>query len=160
MRRALSLVIAVLALAGMADSAYLTFGYLKLSQPDDAAAPGACLIGRGGCEALAQSSEATVLGVPTALIGFAYFSFVLATAAVRLRWGIWPLIPFIEPVLCIGLFFSGYLVWVLLFEIGIPCPFCLFAHTVNATIVLLYAVSRRIDRPVPTRRGRWAMGHR
>ena len=158
MRRALPLVIVVFALAGMADSAYLALTHLRVMSPENAVSSESCPA--GGCEIVEQSTEATVLGVPTALLGFAYFGFVLGTTLIRLRWGIWPLVPFIEPVLCIGLFFSGYLVWVLLFEIGIPCPFCLFAHTVNAAIVLLYAVSRRIDRPLPTRRGRWAMGHR
>ena len=159
MRRALPLVIVILALAGMADSAYLTVSHLRLTRSASAVASESCPLG-GGCETVEQSTEATVLGIPTALVGFAYFGFALGAALIRLRWGMWSLVPFVEVVLSIGLFFSGYLVWVLLFEIGIPCPFCLFAHSVNAGIVLSYAISRRLDRVTPVRRGRWAMGHR
>ena len=154
------MLIVVLALVGMADSSYLTLVHLRIVKPEPAAAAGFCQFVGGGCETVEQSSEATVLGIPTAVLGAVYFAVVLGATMVRLRTGNWPHVALMETFLSIGLLFSGYLVFVLLFVFNLPCPFCLAAHSANALIVVLYAVSRRVDGSPPIRRRRWAAGLR
>ena len=158
MRRALLFVIVALAVGGIGDSTYMTLRHFDAFPLDQDAMMGLCnLYERANCETVERSNEATVLGVPTSLIGAGYFAVILAAVIVRLRRGRWPLAALFEALLAIGLFFSGYLVWVLLFELGIPCPFCLAAHAANAAIVILYAISHRLDEARFPRPGRWAL---
>ena len=160
MRRSIPVLIVVLALVGMADSGYLTLLHLHIIKSQPAGAADFCLFVGGGCEAVEQTSEATILGIPTAVLGVAYFTVLLGAAMVRLRMGNWPYVALLEVLLSIGLLFSGYLVFVLLFVFNLPCPFCLAAHSANALIVVLYAISRRVDRSHRIRRRRWAAGFR
>ncbi len=157
MRRILPLLIALLALVGTVDSAYLAARYVSAAKPGEDAI---CDIAGGGCETLEKTSEATVMGVPTALLGLGYFGFVLLMSVWRIWTGRWPFVRFLEVALSIGLLFSFYLVYVLLFELEVACPYCLAAHAANVLIVLLYAISRRLDVTRPLTRRRWAMGTR
>ena len=154
------MLIVVLALVGMADSGYLTLLHLRIIKSEPAAAAEFCKFVDGGCETVEQTSEATVLGIPTAVLGVAYFTIVLGATMLRLRTGNWPYVALLETLFSIGLLFSGYLVFVLLFVFNLPCPFCLAAHSANALIVVLYAISRWIDRSHPIPRRRWAAGLR
>ena len=160
MRRILPLVIAFLALGAMGDSLYLTLDHFKVLGQIPAGQEDFCAALAGSCQSVVQSPQSTVLGVPIALLGAGSFAMVFAAALLRLRTGEWPMAGLFEVVLSIGLFFSGYLVYSLLFEIKIVCPYCLGAHAANAAMVLLYALSSRLDRPHAVTRGRWALGTR
>lgn len=157
MRRILPLLIALLALIGTVDSGYLAVRYFSAAGIGE---DHICEIAGGGCETLERTNEATVMGVPTALLGLGYFGFVLAMSVWRIRTGRWPFVRLLETGLSIGLLFSFYLVYVLLFELEVACPYCLIAHAANLLIVVLYAVSRRLDVSTPLARRRWAMGTR
>lgn len=126
--------IAGLALAGAAIAAYLT--YTRYS--------GARIVcATGGCETVQQSEYATVLGVPVAVLGLAAYLAILTTAFAR-----GPLATALGAALSAGgLFFSLYLLYAQLLEIGAVCQWCLAQDAVMALLVV--ATARRLHRALP-----------
>ena len=138
MKRTLPALIAVLALAGLADSIYMAAVDLEVA---GVGLPEVCRIGAGSCEAVFDSSQTSVAGLPTAILGAVYFAFILGIAVARVTTGKWfsPLL--MTPVLVVGLGLSGYLMYSLVVEMASLCPFCIAAHAINTAIVVLFAVS-------------------
>lgn len=141
MKTILPIMTAILALIGLGDSIFLSLDYLLRSPPRETLTASACDLVGGSCQSAAEDNRASVLGIPIALIGAAYYLFVLAVALVRIRTGIWPLRFVLPVVLAAALVYSGYLIYVMVAYVGI-CPYCLAAHATNTAIVVLYAISR------------------
>lgn len=124
----LYIVMACLALVGLADSLYLTVQHVTGQSVR-------CTI-VSGCSEVLSSSYASVNGIPLALIGAsAYFAvFSLATLA---AFGY----PFVGKLLLIvtGLMFltTLWLIYLQAFVIGQFCQFCLLSAAVTITLTIL-----------------------
>jgi uncharacterized membrane protein len=115
--RALRAAVAILALAGAAIAAYLT--YAKYAD-----APIACTT--GGCETVQSSKYAEILGLPVPVLGLIGYFAILATAfsageTARLAGAALALA---------GLAFSLYLLVVQVVAIGAFCQWCLASDVV------------------------------
>lgn len=125
--------IIVLAILGLADSAYLFYEYLGHE---------IICIGEG-CSIVADSVYAEVFGVPMAVLGLIGFAFILGSAVAALRlsgqardWAISAVYGFA----LIGLLYSGYLTYLELFVIQAICTWCVVSAMVVAAIFVLAAV--------------------
>ncbi|HEY6776436.1 MAG TPA: vitamin K epoxide reductase family protein [Thermoleophilaceae bacterium] len=130
--RRLRLVIAGLALGGMAVAGYLTYVHYAGLEPF-------CAGGGGGCERVQSSSYAELAGVPVALLGLIGYALILASLAVpaepgRMAGALLALV---------GFGFSAYLTWVELFEIDAVCQWCVVS-AVLMTALAAASVSRAL----------------
>lgn len=142
MRFALPLIILALALAALGDSVYL--GVIHYTSDPGAQQVAACSFAAGSCDEALRSQQATFLGIPTALLGAAYFGLLVLAGLVRVRTGSWPYPRIMPIVLVMGLAFSGYLIYTMV-ELDAVCPYCMAAHAANTLIVGAYVVSRLLD---------------
>jgi uncharacterized membrane protein len=111
---------ALVAAAGMAVAAYLTWSHFGDGSV-------VCPVG-GGCETVQESEYAEVVGVPVALLGLGAYLVVL----VLVVWDT-PYARLAAAVLAlIGLVFSGYLLVMQLFVIEAVCVWCLANDVVIA----------------------------
>lgn len=143
---ALPLAAGLLAALGMADSAYLALKQWSVLGTGSPLAAGVCSLEAGVCDVVAKSPEAAIAGIPAPLLGTAYFALILGAAAARIGTGRWPLPPVMVTLLVLGMVYSAYLTYSLLFVMGTPCPYCLAAHGANAALFVAFAISLRIDR--------------
>lgn len=132
----------LLAVAGFAISAYLTWVHLRGIAP-------VCVGGSGGCEAVQASRYSEILGVPVALLGVLAYGWLLFAAIMR---GTYAAL-FGLLVALVGTLFSAYLTYLELFVIRAVCQWCV-ASAVILTAYLILAVLRvrfpsgeRLDAP-------------
>lgn len=128
---------ALLSLAGLADSLYLTVEHLEgRSVP--------CSV-TGGCEEVLTSSYAVIAGIPLAVVGAAaYFSvFSLATLAI---FGYRTAGILLRPLVAVMVLMSLWLFYLQAFVIRAFCQFCLLsaAITIGLMIVVLLAWKKGI----------------
>lgn len=144
MKRVIPTVIGCLALAGLGLCAFLTLAHFDLIVINSAGSTGACDFAAGSCESVITSDKYDIAGIPNALLGAAYFAIVLAAVYTRLIIGHWPSPWALLSIIGAGIAFSAYMIHLLIFQLGIPCPYCLTAHALNGTLALLYIISLRI----------------
>jgi uncharacterized membrane protein len=122
---ALRIAIAVVALAGIGISSYLTaahYGGGSLYCPV-----------AGGCETVERSPESKLLGIPVATLGLASYLIVLATVFVRDQRAL-----LVAATLAlVGIAFSGWLLYVMLARIDAVCAWCVGNDMVAALLVPL-----------------------
>lgn len=128
----LPLAAAIVALAGLADSIYLTVHHYT-------AEPVPCSI-LEGCEQVLTSSYAEIAGVPLAGFGavayFVAFSLALLTAfGDRRMWKLYGA----QATIMAG--FSGWLIYVQAALIGAFCQFCLLSAISSIVLFLLFIAS-------------------
>ncbi len=135
--RALRLTIAVVAVAGVAVSAYLTWVHYH---------PAAlvCTVG-GGCETVQQSRYAVLLGVPVALYGLVAWIAVLALVA----WDSELARALVAAIAVSALGFAAYLVILQLTVIHAACVWCM-ANDIGLVPALAVLAGLRILRPTET----------
>jgi len=123
----LRLAILVLAIAGAAIAAYLTYVHYADVAP---------ICTTGGCEKVQRSSYAKVAGVPVAVLGLiAYATIALTTLGPGL------VAATAGAVVALGgAAFSGYLLWAQLGPIGAICQWCLGNDVVIAVVAVLSVV--------------------
>ena len=129
----LPVVAAIVALAGLADAAYLTVHHLT-------AEPVPCSI-ISGCETVLTSPYAEIADVPLAAFGaIAYFvAFALALLAAfgnRIMWTLFGI-----QVVLMSLF-TAWLIYLQGFVIGAFCQFCLISALTTFTMLAIFIVSR------------------
>ncbi|MBI4758677.1 MAG: vitamin K epoxide reductase family protein [Chloroflexi bacterium] len=132
----LRLAICLLALIGLADSAYLTILKVQLMSQGIG-----CPL--GGCDVVNQSPYALIAGVPVALLGFVTYAIILALGLFWYdaqgsweRWLGWGLLA----VSGWGMLFSAYLTAIELFVLQAICPFCLVSAVAITAIFALTAI--------------------
>jgi uncharacterized membrane protein len=126
--RTARLLLAALALAGVAVAGYLTWVHFDGSDP-------VCLAGGGGCSVVQDSEYAELAGVPVPLIGlFGYLTVLLAAALPGDLGRFGGLFAGI-----VGFCFSLYLTWLELFEIEAICQWCVVSAVLMTLILLLAA---------------------
>lgn len=133
----LPLVASLLAIAGLADSVYLTVHHFT-------AEPVPCSLVEG-CETVLTSSYAEIAGIPLAAFGaLAYFiAFSLSILTVfgnRSMWMLFGIQSFIMATV------SVYLIYLQGFVIGAFCQFCLISAATSISLLIIYLVSKFITR--------------
>ena len=133
----LRLAIIILAVAGLADSAYLTWLKLQLMEQG-------LSCGFGGCDVVNASPYAVLFGVPVALWGAITYAVILALALfwfdASAKWARW-LVLSVVAVSAWGFLFSAYLTGVELFVLYAVCPFCVVSATIITLILGLSIVA-------------------
>lgn len=130
--RALRGLLAVLAAAGVAISAYLAYSHLSGVAP-------ACVGGSAGCESVQTSRYSEVLGVPVALLGVVGYAAMLLAALVRDERAA----VFGAFVALIGVLYSAYLTYLELFVIRAICQWCVASAVVVVAYLILAALRLR-----------------
>lgn len=143
MRHLVPLIILALALLGMADSVYMTLAHYNVVSLASLEPSGACSLTGKTCSLVVTSPQASVFGIPHALLGAAYFTALIGAALIRLKVGCWFAPWEMLGFLIAGFGWSVYLTQELLLQLHIPCPYCLTAHGINTAIVALYIASFR-----------------
>jgi uncharacterized membrane protein len=130
--RALRLAAAIVALAGLAIAAYLSWAHYA----DSAVV---CVAG-GGCETVQESDYAAIAGVPVAVLGLIAYAVILALIA----WDA-PIARLSAAMIALmGFFFSAYLLALQLFVIDAICVWCLANDVLIApTLAILTALRLR-----------------
>jgi uncharacterized membrane protein len=118
--------IAVLAAAGVAIAAYLTYVHYAGLEP-------LCVAGGGGCEKVQTSDYADLAGIPVAVLGLAGYVLILASLWVpgdnsRLAGAVLALV---------GFGFSAYLTYRELFTIDAICQWCVASAVVMTALAVL-----------------------
>jgi uncharacterized membrane protein len=137
-------VMAGIASIGAAVTAYLTYTKLTGNQ---AACP------TGGCDVVLSSAYATIFGLPLPLFGFlAYFSMIVLAIApllinatkqkkFRIKVENWTgLLLFMGATAMFV--FSGYLMYLLVFEIKAACSYCIVSALFATTLFILSIIGR------------------
>jgi uncharacterized membrane protein/glutaredoxin len=130
--------IAVLAGLGAMLTGYIT--YSKLT----AAEVAFCKEG-AGCDLVLQSAYASLFGVPLSLFGLGLYLCLLLAAVLpgidRLRW------PTLFGLSLAGVTFTGYLVYLLVFELSTFCLYCAASAVLISAIFLLTLLGHRWEQP-------------
>jgi uncharacterized membrane protein len=124
---------AIVALAGLADSIYLTVHHYT-------AEPVPCSV-ITGCEQVLTSSYAEMFGIPTAAFGVAAYltAFALASLAAFGNRQMWTLFGAVVVVMAI---FTGWLIYLQAVVIEAFCQFCLISAATTLTLLLIFLVSK------------------
>jgi uncharacterized membrane protein/glutaredoxin len=140
-------------IAAIAGCGALTTGYLTIEKFTGGSAACVAQAGVKGCNDVLSSPWATVLGQPLALFGFlAYISmviFALAPLAVnreennQLRSNLenWTWLLLLAGAIAMSVF-SGYLMYLLAFQIKAVCPYCIGSASFSLTLLLLTIIGR------------------
>ena len=126
MNKSIKIALIILAIIGVADSAYLTVSHYINVIPE-------CSITQG-CEQVLTSQYATVWGIPVALGGALYYTALFLLAFWYMALNDRRLAKYSLGVSGIGLIATLYLVYLQLFVINAICQFCM----VSAVITLLF----------------------
>lgn len=123
---------AVVSIAGLADSVYLTVNHYT-------AAPVPCSIIEG-CEKVLTSAYAEIGGVPLALFGaVAYFiAFALSILAAFGNHKLWTLFGIQTTIMAL---FTGWLIYLQAAVIGAFCQFCLISAATTFILFIIFIAS-------------------
>lgn len=122
----------IVAFLGFLDASYLTFEHYRGVIPPCGSS--------GGCEAVATSEYAVIIGIPVALMGALYYLFILLSSFYVMDRERYDLLPWIAAVTIAGLLTSLWLIYLQLFVIEAICIYCMFsAGTSIAIFVVGYA---------------------
>jgi uncharacterized membrane protein len=123
--RTLRLATAIVAVAGIAVAAYLSWAHYA----DSAVV---CVAG-GGCETVQESDYAAIAGVPVAVLGLIAYAVILALIA----WDAPAARLSAAMIALMGLLFSAYLLVLQLFVIDAICVWCVANDVVIAPVLAL-----------------------
>ncbi|UFP93806.1 vitamin K epoxide reductase family protein [Gloeobacter morelensis] len=130
--------IAGLAACGSALTAYLTWTKVSASQA------AFCTEG-AGCDLVLQSPYASLFGIPVSALGLGLYLTLLLVALLprvdRWRWGA------LFGLSLVGVTFSAYLIYLLMFEIVALCLYCVASAALIAAIFALTLVGHRWEKP-------------
>lgn len=116
----------VLSVLGLADSAYQTYthysgsGLLGCSTRTDA------------CVVVQHSAESYVFGIPVAVLGVAFYVFMVVICSPWAWHSTWPVIRRVRLAsVAIGICFVLYLIYAEVIELGRICPYCTSVHIIT-----------------------------
>lgn len=127
----------VLALIGMAVSAYLTYAAWQ------GKLVAGCTVG-SACDAVLNSRWSTLFGMPTSFWGFLTYALLAAIAWNKRADNQWK---FAWTVAVFGLLYSLYLTSVSFFELQATCPYCLTSLGLMAAIFITLVFQRPANLP-------------
>lgn len=143
MKKYIIIIMIVLAAIGVADSIYLTLIHYQLIGHTPQIV--ACSLGPGGCKKVLDSPNASLFGLPNAELGLMYFSILMGAITIRILTGKWVKPWLFLGFMVVGLFYSIFLLYDMLFILGVPCPYCILAHTSNLLIFVLFTLSNPFE---------------
>jgi len=124
----------VVSLLGLADAVYLTYQHFSGAT----SFVGCSASGAVNCEAVTTSPESHVFGIPVAVLGLAFFVFMVA---INSRWGWkapWPAVHWARLAsVVVGIVFVLYLIWAELFRINAICLYCTGVHVLTFILFAL-----------------------
>jgi uncharacterized membrane protein len=124
----------LVSLLGLADATYLTYQHFSGSTAFAGCAESSTV----NCEAVTTSPESHVFGVPVAVLGLAFFVFMVV---VNSRWGWkarWPAVHWARLAsVVVGIVFVLYLIWAELFRINAICLYCTGVHILTFILFAL-----------------------
>ncbi|MEE3202182.1 MAG: vitamin K epoxide reductase family protein [Acidobacteriota bacterium] len=129
----MSIILALLALVGLAISTYFTAVAFHWVTPDTRWVPAICRLDSETCASVIFTPSARVFGPPNSLLGQMYYAaLIIAIGLDRLIdarvWRIFVA----TSLVTIGL--AVYLSYRLLVTLKVPCPLCFTSHGINAII--------------------------
>jgi len=133
-----------LAAAGLALSAYLTVEHFR--NPDTLACPATATV---NCARVTTSAQATLLGVPVAVLGVAFFV-AMVLVCLPFAWRDLRLTVLRAALSGVGVGFVIYLVYAELFLVGSICLWCTAVHAVTLALfaaVAFATAARGVPRP-------------
>lgn len=133
----LKIIAVVAALAGLADSVYLTIHHYT-------AEPVPCSL-ISGCETVLSSEYAEIAGIPLAALGAAayFIAFSLALLASFGNRTAWTLFGVQSIVMAV---FTAWLIYLQASVIGAFCQFCLISAITSFTLLIVYIISLVLKR--------------
>ena len=133
----LKIIAVVAALAGLADSVYLTIHHYT-------AEPVPCSL-ISGCETVLSSEYAEIAGIPLAALGAAayFIAFSLALLASFGNRTAWTLFGVQSIVMAV---FTAWLIYLQASVIGAFCQFCLISSITSFTLLIVYIISLVLKR--------------
>lgn len=134
-------VVAVLALAGLADALYFTFAYYGRIRKARWVPEILCAREGSNCVTVVQTPYARVFGVPNSLLGIVYYLLLIlwAVAGPLVSALGWALIAASAGTVILGF----YLIYSLRRKLYIDCPLCYAAHAINAVLLVLLILAKR-----------------
>ena len=124
----------VVSLLGLADAAYLTYQHFS----ESTSFAGCSESGAVNCVAVTTSPESHVFGIPVAVLGLAFFVFMVA---INSRWGWkapWAAVHWVRLAsVVVGIVFVLYLIWAELFRINAICLYCTGVHILTFILFAL-----------------------
>jgi uncharacterized membrane protein len=131
-----------LCVLGLADAAYQTYTHYS----------GTGLLGCSAngdpCVLVQHSPESYVFGIPVAVLGVAFYVFMVATCS---PWAWRSTMPAIRRVrlasVAIGMCFVLYLIYAELIEIGRICPYCTSVHIITFALFSLIVFQAAVQSP-------------
>lgn len=124
--RGFRITLALIAVVGIAISAYLTWSHLRGVAP-------VCVGGGSGCDTVQTSRYSEILDIPVAALGLLAYAALLLSAVIRgeksALLGLF--------VALLGTLFSAYLTWLELFVIHAICQWCVVSAVLMMTALLL-----------------------
>ena len=124
----------VVSLLGLADAAYLTYQHFS----ESTSFAGCSESGAVNCVAVTTSPESHVVGIPVAVLGLAFFVFMVA---INSRWGWkapWSAVHWVRLAsVVVGIVFVLYLIWAELFRINAICLYCTGVHILTFILFAL-----------------------
>lgn len=137
----LGTVLGLLALAGIADSAYFVGVAYRWFPPDARWIPRVCRMDEDSCATIIDTSYGRAIGgLPNAVFGMAWYATVLGLAGWILATGQLPLCTAFLIAAAGTVVFSVYLVWALVERLGVHCPLCYVGHGLNLSILVAIGV--------------------
>jgi uncharacterized membrane protein len=123
----------VVSVLGLADSAYLT--YEHFTQSTSFACPENATV---NCVKVTTSPESHVFGIPVAVLGLAFFLFMVAINSPRGWRAPWPAVHWARlGSVVVGIVFVLYLIWAELFKINAICLYCTGVHALTFVLFAL-----------------------
>ncbi len=135
--KVLIIVLFCAALAGFADSAYLTAQHIRGVIPP-------CVL-LTNCEKVLTSQYATIGTVPVSALGLAYYGFVLVLLIAYLDMKDRRILHWLSWLVSAGMLATLYFLYVQLFVIGALCPYCLVSTASTAILFTVSVYIMRID---------------
>ena len=124
----------VVSLLGLADASYLTYQHFS----ESTSFAGCSESGAVNCVAVTTSPESHIFGIPVAVLGLAFFVFMVT---INSRWGWkapWAAVHWARLAsVVVGIVFVLYLIWAELFRINAICLYCTGVHILTFILFAL-----------------------
>jgi uncharacterized membrane protein len=121
-----------LSLLGLADSSYQTYTHYSGTTLLD------CGGSSDGCVVVQHSAESVVFGIPVAVLGVAFYVFMVVVCSPWAWRSAWPAVRQVRLVsVVVGICFVLYLIYAELIEIGRICPYCTSVHIITFLLFCL-----------------------
>ena len=129
-----------LSVVGFFDTSYLTYSHFK---SQILSCFGHTIV--NGCQVVTESIYSTVLGVPIALVGLGYYTFIIVAALLSYKRKFNFLLNSILPITALAVLFSLRLTYLQIAVINYICYYCILSAALS---VILFGISWKIYKKI------------